>query len=170
MKRVYHYVGSNEIAEAVAGIPPGFLISRASDIATWFNTSNQKMGRDGLVTATFIITLDGKLCIADRHSEHIACAAGKPVLSAGELTLELVNQSLTVSTVSNQSTGYCPELESWVTVASVLQQVGLNVPSGFDPAFQFRRCPKCNAINVIKENVLECAICETELPVLWNFE
>ncbi len=170
MKRIYRYVGSNKIAQAVAGIPPGFLIHHHSDIVTWFNTTNQKIGRGGLITATFIITLEGKLCIADRHSEHVACAAGKPVLSAGELALELVNQNLTVSGVSNHSTGYCPQIESWVAVASALQEAGLNVPNGFDPAFQFRRCPKCNAINIIKENILECAICEAELSEFWNFE
>jgi hypothetical protein len=170
MRRIYRYVGSVEIAQAVVGIPPGFLIHNHSDVATWFNTTNQKIGRDGLVVATFIITLEGKLCIADRHSEHVVCAAGNPILSAGELTLELSNQTFSVSSVTNQSTGYCPEPESWQVVAIALKNTGLNIPNGFNPVFQFRRCPNCNAINVIKENILECAICEAELPEFWNFE
>jgi hypothetical protein len=170
MRRVYRYVGSAEIAQAVAGIPPGFLIHNHSDIVTWFNTTNQKMGRDGFVTATFVITVEDKLCIADRHSEHVACAAGKPVLSAGELTLELINQTFNVLSVTNQSTGYCPEPESWETVANALKNAGMNVPNGFNPSFKFRRCPKCSTINVIKENILECAICESDLPEAWNFE
>ncbi|BDA71358.1 hypothetical protein CAL7716_055240 [Calothrix sp. PCC 7716] len=58
---------------------------------------------------TVIIDVDEQLWIADRHSEHVQCARGQRVLSAGEITFTLASSNVLVSEVSNQSTGYCPE-------------------------------------------------------------
>ena len=55
--------------------------------------------------------------LADRHSEHVACAGGGPVLSAGEMFFLLEDSRAAVVEVSNQSTGYWPETSSLTAVA-----------------------------------------------------
>jgi hypothetical protein len=74
-----------------------------------------------------------------------------------------------VSSVSNLSTGYCPELESWSSVAAALDRAGIAHPDGFTDAFVFRRCPACGERNLVKEGAFVCAICCAQLPLAWNF-
>ncbi len=78
--------------------------------------------KDGSFIATFIITLNEELLVAPRRSEHVACASGGPVLSAGEITFD---DNLVVIEVTNQSTGFCPEPESWASVAIHLTALDL---------------------------------------------
>lgn len=54
-------------------------------------------------TVTFVIDLDGKLRLADRNSEHVACAGGGPVLAAGEMTFLADGPDLEVVDVNNNS-------------------------------------------------------------------
>jgi hypothetical protein len=68
---------------------------------------------NGRVIATFVIDASGTLKVADRRSEHVLCAGGVPVRSAGEVTFAIQADRVAVVAVSNQSTGYCPEPESW---------------------------------------------------------
>lgn len=121
------------------------------------------------VIATFVVDEDGNLRLADRHSEHFACAGGRPVLSAGEITFRVRPGRISVEAVSNQSTGYCPEADSWPTVEHALITIGLDPPPGFYQEFVFRRCVGCGQINVVKDGVLECAVCGAGLPLTWNF-
>jgi hypothetical protein len=74
--------------------------------------------------ATFVIDLNGDLLVADRRSEHVACAGGGPVLSAGEMFFLVEEDRVEVTDVSNQSTGYCPEPSSWPGVAAALDRIG----------------------------------------------
>jgi hypothetical protein len=45
-------------------------------------------------------------------SEHVACAGGGFVLGAGEIAFSRGGNGWAISEVSNQSTGYCPYLDS----------------------------------------------------------
>src|SRR5207245_3026844 len=122
------------------------------------------------VTATFIIDETGGLLIADRRSEHVACAGGRPVRSAGEMTFTVKTSGVSVAWVTNQSTGYCPEPDSWPAVEAALARAGIAAPDGFSQEFVFRRCPRCGSINIIKSGVFDCGVCSTPLPEEWNLD
>lgn len=130
--------------------------------------SGQQPGPAGLLIATFVIDQAGTLLVADRHSEHVACAGRQPVLSAGEITFRITRQSVEVAEVSNQSTGYCPEPESWPAVESALVAAGLSRPSGFSLKCHFRLCVACGQKNLVKDSVFECQVCGAELPTTYN--
>jgi hypothetical protein len=72
------------------------------------------------------------------------------------------------SSVTNQSTGYCPEPESWFAVKSALDRARIEAPAGFSQEFLFRRCLYCGAVNIIKDDLFECAVCTCVLPADWN--
>jgi len=116
-------------------------------------------------TFTFVVTTDGVLRVAPRHSEHVVCAAGGEVLSAGEIRIERGR----VVSVSNQSTGYCPEPESWPAVAAALDRAGIAHDGGFTDEMIFRRCAECGQRNIVKEGDFTCAVCGASLPENWNF-
>jgi hypothetical protein len=111
----------------------------------------------------------GNLRLADRHSEHVACAGGQRVRSAGEMTLVMVGEVVRVVDVTNQSTGYCPEPTSWPEVERALEGLGVAHPTSFTTSFDFRRCPACSQINLVKDAMLRCDACDAELPAAWNF-
>lgn len=125
--------------------------------------------RTGQVTATFIIDTEGRLWVADRRSEHIACADGGSVLAAGEMIIEKQNTNLEVAAVTNQSAGFCPEPECWSAIAMELDRLRLPHPDGLSHEFRFRRCPACSTVNLIKDSVFECDVCGEALPASWNF-
>lgn len=118
-------------------------------------------------TCAIVVDAAGILLVADRRSEHVACAGGQPVRSAGELTFAIGHDVVVVES-SNQSTGYCPEPESWPAVATALRGAGLAAPDGFSLPCTFRRCPKCANVTLVKEGVFECGECGTELPAAYN--
>jgi hypothetical protein len=139
-----------------------------ADVVRWI-TSTAEADRDSdEITVTFVVNEEGVLLIADRHSEHVACAGGRPVRAAGEMCFARKANRVTVARVSNQSTGYCPEPESWAEVVRVLRAAGLEPPASFDPRCEFRRCAKCGSLNLVKCGVFECGICEAELPGEYN--
>jgi len=164
--REYHYVGPIEILNATRSLPAGVCIGSIVDLQTWLQTDPTERAADGTWIATFTIGTDQRLSLAPRRSEHVACAAGGPVLSAGEVTIDA---EWNVVAISNQSTGFCPEPDSWHAVQSALDHIGLNHPGEFTNAVIFRRCPDCNERNVVKDSWYVCQLCDATLPQAWNF-
>jgi hypothetical protein len=70
--------------------------------------------------------------------------------------------------VSNQSTGYCPEPESWPAVEAALNAIGVDHSGRFDPAIIFRLC-SCGQRNIVKDDNYVCPVCGSGLPRYWNF-
>jgi hypothetical protein len=139
----YHYVGSSDFLTSSGNLPQRCHVVSQQDILDWITTTQQIINDKNSIIATFVIDVDGLLWIADRHSEHVQCARGGEVLSAGEITFTINTNGVDVLAVTNQSTGYCPEPESWTVVQTALDQAALNHPSHFTIAFTFRRCVKC---------------------------
>jgi len=121
------------------------------------------------VVGTFVIDAFGGLRVADRCTEHLACAGGGSVLSAGEMFFLVAAEQVEVIEVSNQSTCFCPEPESWLAVADALDRVGIPHPVRFTTEITFRRCEACGERNVVKDGWFVCGICGFELPNEWNF-
>ncbi len=121
-RRTYQYVGPNEIREAARRQPAGARILSLGDLQVWLGTADTDRMPDGACVATFVISIDHNLLLAPRRTEHVACASGDPVLSVGEITID---QDLIVTEITNQSTGYCPEPESWDAVETALDRVGV---------------------------------------------
>jgi hypothetical protein len=158
--RRYSYVGPDDIRKtALAATPRGTEIRAARDLEPFANGE----------PLTFVVGDDGMLRVADRRSEHVACAGGGEVLSAGELTAVRSGSGCRVIDVSNQSTGYCPEPESWKAVAEALDKAGIAHPGHFTFEAIFRRCTQCGERNLVKDAWFYCAICESALPENWNF-
>src|SRR5688500_19009932 len=98
---LYHYVGSRAMADRVRSAPRGPTISSPADLARWAFSNGARGASE--ITVTFIISEAGELLVADRHSEHVACAGGRLVRAAGELCFVLNGDRVTVTRVSNQS-------------------------------------------------------------------
>jgi hypothetical protein len=167
--RIYHYVGPAGIQARVAGRPAGTPVRSTADLLAWVRGTGQRPGTDGLIAATFVIDARGDLLLADRRSEHVACAGGGPVLSAGEMFFLVAGERVEVAEVSNQSTGFCPEPASWSAVAAALNRIGVVHPGRFTFEIVFRRCPACGERSVVKEGWLVCGVCGADLPAKWNF-
>lgn len=167
--RLYPYVGPAEIKARVVGRPVGTRIKSAADLLVRINDTDQRRGPDGLVAATFVIDARGDLLVADRRSEHVACAGGGPVLSAGEMFFGVEGDRVEVAEVSNQSTGFCPEPESWPAVAAALDRIGIAHPGRFTTEVVFRRCTACGERNVVRDGWFPCGVCGADLPAEWNF-
>jgi hypothetical protein len=157
--RRYAYVGPEAIRRAVAGHARGGEIRTADDLEPLANGE----------PLTFVVDLEGALRVADRRSEHVACAGGGEVLSAGELTAIVRRGRCDVVEVSNQSTGYCPEPESWPAVAAALDRARIGHPGRFTFEATFRRCPACGERNLVKDSWFVCANCDGALPSTYNF-
>jgi hypothetical protein len=162
----HEYVGSQSIRDAVAFANNGQAIRSADDLAQWLAGLPT---HDRSQPHTFVVDVTGVLRVAPRRSEHVACADGGPVLSAGEIAFDCDERGWLVSEVTNQSTGYCPPISSWPAVAAACEKAGLAHPSSFTTAFEFRRCPECLQINIVKDDDFTCAACGTVLPADWNF-
>ncbi len=169
MNRQYRYIGSDDIKNLVCPSEHRAIVHQAQDIIRWIKGTGQLHKNTGFVVATFIIDTNENLWIADRHSEHYVCAQGKEVLSAGEITFSVDRSNVEVVEITNQSTGYCPEPESWTIVQQALTRAKIPHPKGFTFEFIFRRCEKCYAKNVVKEGWFDCGVCGAELSQDWNF-
>lgn len=165
-KREYEYVGPAELRDAAKSQASGTGIATLDDLRAWLASVEMDRSPDGTHIATFTINLDGKMLLAPRRSEHVACASGGPVLSAGEIGFD---DELTVTEISNQSTGFCPEPESWPTVANALDRIGIPNPERFTTEVVFRLCPRCGERNIVKDEWYYCTMCDAELPRTWNF-
>ena len=168
MPALYSYVGPREIAARVQPDRLGAPVRSADDVRVWIESTAQDLSR-GAVIATFIIDESGVLRIADRRSEHVACAGGRPVQAAGEMTFS-VGPTIEVSEVSNQSTGYCPEPSSFGSVAKALHAAGIVGPGNYTFACEFRRCDACNTLTLIKSGDYTCAVCGADLPPQYNVQ
>jgi hypothetical protein len=169
MTKRYDYVGPAGIRARVAGRPAGTRISSAADLLAWVRGTGRRPGADGLIAAAFVIDAQGDLLLADRRSEHVACAGGGPVLSAGEAFFRVEGDRVEVAEASNQSTGFCPEPGSWPAVAAALDRIGVPHPGRFTTEVAFRRCEKCGERNVVKDGWFVCGVCGADLPKGWNF-
>jgi hypothetical protein len=167
---MYRYVGPRKIAERAPSVPAGARVESPEDVRRWIQQTGQDVDVAGNVVATFVIDEAGCLRIADRRSEHVVCAGGRPVRSAGEMTFAVGRSGISVTWVTNQSTGYCPEPDSWPAVEAALARAGIAAPDGFSQGFDFRRCPRCGSINIVKDGVFACGACSTPLPEEWNFD
>ncbi len=170
MPRLYRYVGPDEIRRRVEGMPPGAVVRSVADLAAFLEASGASPIAGGLVPLTFVVTAGGELRVALRGSEHVACAGGDDVLTAGELFVARnATGQVRIEEASNQSTGYCPEPTSWPALAAALDRAGVLHPGGFTQEIVFRRCTKCHERNLVKEDWLVCALCDAPLPPAWNF-
>ena len=159
MTRHYAYVGPSEIAAREAESPRGRAIRSPAQLAALVVGDHETV-------LTYVVGLDGALRVADRRSEHFACAGGEAVLAAGELTVSRAGE---VVEASNQSTGYCPEPSCWSALAAALDRAGITHPGRFTRELVFRRCLACGERNLVKDGWFVCDVCGAELPEAWNF-
>jgi hypothetical protein len=117
-----------------------------------------------------VVMTDGVLRVAPRRTEHVACAEGAPVLAAGEITFAGGSDTPRVLEVTNQSTGYCPEPESWPAAAAALARIGLAAPERYAREFLFRRCDNCGQLNIVKDDWFYCSVCDAALSATWNVD
>src|SRR5258705_4356358 len=121
----YEYVGPEEIRAAALPAGEGRWIGSRADFERWVGV------QDLAEPFTFAIGVDGVLRLAPRRSEHVACAGGGAVLSAGEIGFARSDDGWLVREVAHQSTGYCPDADSWPAVAAALERAELAAPAGF---------------------------------------
>ena len=169
MHKCYEYVGPHDIAVLLQCASDRMTIQCPFDAIEWIHQTKQHLSRQGTFTVTFVIDPHEQLWIADRHSEHVVCAQGQAVLTAGELTFVISDQQLAIVAVTNQSTGYCPEPESWTVVTGVCERLGVAYPAYWTTAYLFRRCARCGNTNLIKDDWFVCAICDGPLSATWNY-
>jgi hypothetical protein len=161
---MYKYVGSQEILKQVSIEKTGKLILSQKDITNWIHDTNQKFNAESEIIATFTIDLHNQLRINDRRSEHVVCANGGAVLSAGEITFKKDKfGEISISQITNQSTGYCPSAKSWEFVQQALLKINIDFPDFFTTVFIFCICENCGNINIIKDNFYYCLNCENKL-------
>jgi hypothetical protein len=161
----YRYVGPAELSDQAAPVDAVSVDSPAS-LAVWL------AGRDRGELAeplTFVVTLGGVLRLAARRSEHVALAGGQDVLAAGEMAFAATASGWRVVEVTNQSTGYCPDPDSWPAVDRALDLADMPHPGAFTETIAFRRCPACGQRNIVRDNDFTCALCDHALPAQWNF-
>src|SRR5512139_1848266 len=106
----YRYVGPAEILAVVRPGCAGLPIRSSGELSGWLLSRDTGERTEPF---TFVIDLAGVLRLAPQRSEHVACAGGEPVLSAGEIRFEHHGGQSAVMEISNQSTGYCPDVTSW---------------------------------------------------------
>ncbi len=164
--RLYSYVGPPEILHTARLSPSGQVISSPSELTAWIGSHSVDSEGDDSLIATYVVDAHGQLRLAPRRSEHVACAAGGPVLSAGEVTFTPDGK---VIEISNHSTGFCPEPESWRMVAAALDRIPVTRPANFTNSVVFRRCPECHERSVVKDDWYVCELCNADLPSEWNF-
>ena len=165
--RLFPYVGPADIADLVQPGVGGRRIRSATEFRAW---ASARTAQELAEPFTFVVDAAGVLRFAPRRSEHVVCADGEPVLAAGEVGFECDSGRWTVAEVSNQSTGYCPDLGSWQAVAEALDRAGLARPAGFTKEVVFRRCPSCRELNIVREENFICVFCDEDLPLEWNVE
>ncbi|SEO15358.1 hypothetical protein [Actinacidiphila rubida] len=167
-QRLYPYVGPAELRAAVRAEQAGAVLRTRDAVAAWLAARPEEEQAEPF---TFVVLGDGVLRLAARRSEHVACAGGAPVLAAGEIGFVRRDGTWAVDTISNHSTGYCPDdVTSWPPVAAALDRAALHHPDAFTHAVLFRRCPGCHELNIVRDHHFACVFCDTDLPARWNAE
>ncbi|MEV6151048.1 hypothetical protein AB0L53_11980 [Nonomuraea sp. NPDC052129] len=166
-RRTYRYVGPADLKATIRSGGEGQPIRSAADLDSWIA---QRPAAELAEPFTFVIDTHDLLRLTPRRSEHVACAGGDAVASAGEIGFRRECDHWVVSDVSNHSTGYCPDATSWPAVAQALAQVGLEHPSSFTHEVVFRRCVTCQEHNIVREDDFVCVFCGDDLPVAWNVD
>lgn len=164
----YRYVGPPELRRLIGQPSDRCCIQDEASLEKWLRQTQPLRGGQA-ITGTFIIDLNEQLWIADRHSEHVVCAAGEDVLAAGEMTFAQRAQGIVVIEATNQSTGYCPEPACWPVVDRVLSRLRIPHPPCFTSEIILRRCTTCGTTNIVKDDIFECTVCGAELSETWNF-
>lgn len=165
--RTYRYVGPAELRGLVRPEAVGTVVRSAADLA---DRMSARPPREAAEPFTFTVGTTGELRLAARRSEHVVCAGGGSVLAAGEMGFREESGRWVVAEVTNQSTGYCPDVTSWAAVARALDAAGIERPDGFTHALVFRRCPGCGEVGIVRDGDWFCVFCGTELPEEWNVE
>ncbi|MEU7281835.1 hypothetical protein AB0A69_24135 [Streptomyces sp. NPDC045431] len=158
--RLYGYVGDPAIRAAVRPGTEGRAIRTPGDFAAW---ASEQTPDDLAEPFTYVIDADGVLRLAPRHSEHVACAARGWVFGAGEIAFTHDGDGWAVTSLTNQSTGYCPDPDSWPPVSAALSLAGLAYTDGFTHAFVFRHCGGCEQLNVVRDGFFVCVFCGADL-------
>lgn len=163
MEHEYRYVGSAEIRKQADAPIERFHPRSLRELHQWMAHRSLRHA-----TFTYVVTLDSRLLLSARGTEHVALAQGANVRGAGELSLEIPRGLVQLTSVTNQSTGYCPEPSCWPHVKAALEAVGIAPPNGFTHEFHFRRCTRCHTINLLKPEFPDCPVCGEQLPEQWN--
>jgi hypothetical protein len=137
--RQYPYVGPAEIRAGIRPGDDGPRIGSPADFDQWTAIQSIPEMADPF---TFVIDVSGVLRLAPRRSEHVACAGGDPVLSAGEISFREEAGRWTVNDVTNQSIGYCPDISSWPSVADALDRAGIGHPPRLYPPGRVPALPR----------------------------
>jgi hypothetical protein len=162
----YRYIGPPELRDQP---PPGGAVEVGSQdiLQRWLADQDD---RERTEPFTYVVDVHGSLWLAPRRSEHVACARGNEVLAAGEIQFEPDAGEWIVNEISNQSTGYCPNLNSWSAVEGALDRAGVGHPDNFTHPVVFRGCLVCFGINVVRDGDFVCAVCGSDLPSHWNLD
>ncbi|MEU0272792.1 hypothetical protein [Streptomyces sp. NPDC006307] len=158
--RLYGYVGDPEIRAAVRPGTEGRVIRTPADFTAW---ASEQTPDDLAEPFTYVIDAGGLLRLAPRRSEHVACAARGWIFGAGEVAFARAGDGWTVTSLTNQSTGYCPDPDSWPAVSDALSYTGLGHPDGFTHEFVFRHCGGCEQLNVVRDGFFVCVFCGADL-------
>ena len=157
----YPYVGPERIRSAAAGAQPGTVIGSADALAEWLEQNPDALAEG----ATYVVDLRGRLRVAPRRSEHVACASADPLLAAGEFTSGPPPQSPAPATTRRATPLTSTAYRARARAARGRARTAARVLSG---PIVFRRFPRCREINVVKGGWFVCALCDADLPEQWN--
>ncbi|MFI1400975.1 hypothetical protein [Streptomyces sp. NPDC020681] len=163
----YRYVGPEDLRALIRTGGEGESVRSQADFDEW---ASRRTAEELAEPFTFVVDTAGALRLAPRRSEHVVCAGGEMVLSAGEISFQVESGRWAVMEVSNQSTGYCPDISSWQAVAEALDRAGVGRPSGFTHEVVFRRCLSCRQISIVREADFVCVFCDEVLSQEWNVD
>ena len=167
--KLYDYVGPASIRASASFDTPRHAVRDSKGIVVWATERLGFTNRDRQMTFTYVVQPLAQLYLADRRSEHIACARGGAVLTAGEITFERHGSDLILIETSNLSTGFCPESTSWPSLSVALVTAGFPAIECFTQPFEFRLCVTCQQTCVIKDDTYDCPSCFGSLPRDWNY-
>ena len=162
----FRYVGPASIRAACESDPAGRVIRDLESLRAWLDALHRD-DPDADGWATYTVGTDGALRLAHRRTEHVACAGAGEVFAAGEIQWDASGE---IVWLSNNSTGFCPDVTCFDAVSAALSAAGVSPPPAFDHAVTFRRCPACGERSIIKDDDFRCGVCEAPVPRVWNFD
>ena len=166
--RLYRYIGSDGIRSASSMENERHEVTGLQGLLDYIHNRQPRPKSGCEITFTYVVLPPGRLFLADRRSEHVSCARGGPVLTAGEITFRVIPGGVEVAEATNLSTGYCPESGSWQPLVAALDRSNVPGICGFTHSFEFRFCAACGMTSVIKDDLYECPGCDAPLPPDWN--